>query len=635
MARREANGDVTAKKGPLPGNWYRVPLAIFLLGLLSTALLVWIKTLGETQRACASFSHSIREIQLDVALAHLWLEERLAGEQDIDPGEIQQGLDRALSRTGLLVEDGGAGATFASSIDSEIRQQLATTLVLLKSFKEVAEERLLDPGNSGIGSGIELRFDALFRRILEITVPLEKRAEETEGRNDASARRLFLGILVIWVVVILTTAMGFWRAERQKTAAALALHEAHEKLEWRVSERTRELTEVNRSLESEILERRRAEAALRTSESDCRRISLEFRTLLDAIPDAIFLIGPDSRILWANRGAADMTGIPIDELTGKLCHEILHGLKAPCELCAPRESRLTGSPASLQVTIGDGRILDVRAFPIRNEEGRILNVLELAEDITERVAMEAETLRAAHLASLGELAAGVAHEVNNPINGVINYAQILSNMSPRGGEQQEISQRIIKEGGRIANIVRGLLSFARERKDSREPVCIEKILDETLLLTNSQLRKSAIEVRLDIPGNLPSIEANPQQIQQVLLNVVSNARYALNEKYPEPHPEKVLEIACHKMPLDERDAVGIAFFDHGIGIPSDIQDRIRTPFFSTKPRGIGTGLGLSISHGIVNDHGGKLTIESVEGEFTRVEIILPAKENRDGTHSHC
>lgn len=247
----------------------------------------------------------------------------------------------------------------------------------------------------------------------------------------------------------------------------------------------------------------------------------------------------------------------------------------------------------------------------------------LKEEITDRRAAEAETIRAGQLAALGELAAGVAHEINNPINGIINYAQILLNKGIPDSKDQDLAARIIKESDRIAHIVRSLLSFARAGKEEKYPVNIHEIMSETLGLTETQLEKDGIKLEIDIPVHLPRILAQPQQLEQVFLNIISNARYALNQKYPGEHKDKILEIRGGERMIGKSPYVRISFNDRGTGIPEASLDKVMNPFYSTKPSNIGTGLGLSISHSIIKNHGGKLTINSVEGEFTKVIIELP------------
>ncbi len=261
----------------------------------------------------------------------------------------------------------------------------------------------------------------------------------------------------------------------------------------------------------------------------------------------------------------------------------------------------------------DGKLWEMRAYPVKEEDGEVVNVLTVAVDITEKLTLQKEAMRAAHLASLGELAAGVAHEINNPINGIINYAQILVDDRNGMSGDNEIPHRIIKEGNRISTIVKSLLSFARERKEDKNPVRIHEILADALALSGTQLRKDGILLKTEIPAGLPRIIAHPQQIQQVFLNILNNARYALNQKYPGADENKILEIRGEEIDISDRPHLGITFHDRGIGIPAGILPKVIDPFFSTKPKSMGTGLGLSISHGIISDHGGKLDYSERRG----------------------
>ncbi len=272
---------------------------------------------------------------------------------------------------------------------------------------------------------------------------------------------------------------------------------------------------------------------------------------------------------------------------------------------------------------------EVDAF--NNEEIALLE--NLAENLSyglkvlrvnaEKELARAEALRASHLASIGELAAGVAHEINNPINGIINYAQILANKGQSDSPEFDIVKRIIRESDRIANIVRNLLSFAHDRDEGKVPTNIREVLTYTIALTEAQIRKDGIKLCMDIPSLVPTITAQPQHLEQVFLNIISNSRYALNQKYAGEHENKILKIRINTRIADKKHYLQIIFYDSGIGISQDIINKILNPFFSTKPSNVGTGLGLSISHGIVSDHGGKLLIESDMGEYTRVIIELP------------
>lgn len=261
--------------------------------------------------------------------------------------------------------------------------------------------------------------------------------------------------------------------------------------------------------------------------------------------------------------------------------------------------------------------------PIRDDAGAVTGLVLSCLDVTEKTNLQADAMRSSHLASVGEMAAGVAHEINNPINGIINYAQILVDGSTADSRQQGISRMIIEEGMRIANIVRSLLSFARDRKEGKGPATVQDILSSSLSLSEAQISKDGITLLIEIPDGLPEIFAQPQQIVQVFLNLINNARHALNAKYPHKHPDKVLRITGEEIAEDGSSLVMISFYDQGAGIPSAIIDKVMNPFFTTKPPGMGTGLGLSISHGIISDHGGSLRITSREGEYTNVAISLP------------
>ena len=413
-------------------------------------------------------------------------------------------------------------------------------------------------------------------------------------------------------------------AERQ-------LRRAYDEMEKRVESRTAELRETNRWLERNLEELRRTEHRLRESQNRYRSLSQEFNALLDAMHDAILLLAPNLKVIWANRWAEEQLGGDSGGLRGRACHELIHGAASPCGDCPALACFRSGLPEEARRSLADGRILDVRTFPIRGEGGRVENVILVAADVTEKIAIEKEAFRAAHLASIGELAAGVAHEINNPVNGIINYAQLLLNRAGSGSETADLASRILKEGDRVAGIVGSLLSFSRERGENRQPAQVAEILRDSLDLVGSQLEKAGVRLEIDLPADLPLVQVTPQRIQQVFLNLISNARYALDARFPRPDPEKLLEIRGRLREERGGAFVRVVFRDQGSGIPEAQIDRVMDPFFTTKPVGRGTGLGLSISHSIIKEHGGRLTLESLEGRYTAVAVDLPVVAPSSGT----
>jgi len=377
-------------------------------------------------------------------------------------------------------------------------------------------------------------------------------------------------------------------------------------------------------ISTDITARKHAEETLRESES-------KYRMLLESLPQRIFYKDANSRYVSCNKQYSCDLGINSDEIMGKTDYDFFPKEMADKYIADDRRIMQSGKTEDIEEKyVKDGREYFVQTVktPVTDEGGKVMGILGIFWDITEKVNLQKESVSTRHLVSLGELAAGVAHEINNPINGIINCAQILIDKGCGDSNAEDITRRIIKEGGRIANIVSSLLSFARhgDRRDVKSPASVYGILSETLLLIGAQLRKDNISVKINMPEHFPEVLVNFQQIQQCFLNILSNARYALNQKYPETSDNKSIQIAGEETIIDNCPHVKIVFLDHGTGIPAKILDKVMNPFFTTKPRGKGTGLGLSISHGIITEHGGKLVIDSVEGEYTRVVITLPTMQ---------
>jgi PAS domain S-box-containing protein len=389
------------------------------------------------------------------------------------------------------------------------------------------------------------------------------------------------------------------------------------------------LIETLAGLIGDFMESLRSRTLLEESEGRYRRVSQQFHALLDAIPDMLVLVSADLRILWANCAAVARSGLTQEDLVGQTYDHLLVGLKAGGKACPAKACFDSGQLTTTRFGTLGSMIWDVHAVPVKDEAGTVGNVILIARDVTSELRLQEEGIRSDRLASLGELAAGVAHEINNPINSIINYAQILANKADTRTKEHAFTEEIVKEGERIAGIVRSLLAFARDARDAKYPTSLRDILSASLVLTTAQLKRDGIDVRIAAPEDLPPVQANQQQIQQVLLNLISNARYALNKKYHGSHPEKILAISGDSRTIDGKAYVHVEVRDRGTGIPKDLLSRVTDPFFTTKPMGEGTGLGLSISNGIVVDHGGRLTVESVEGEYTTVMIDLPVSSAKE------
>jgi len=398
----------------------------------------------------------------------------------------------------------------------------------------------------------------------------------------------------------------------ERKRAEEALRRAHDELDMRVKERTAELARANEELFEEIAEREAVEQALE-SERD------KLQGVLNAIGEGLYIVNGDFYVEYHNEVLSESFG----PSKGKRCYSAFFQSNEPCEFCLMRDVMASGRIRSAEATSTEGRSYDIVFSPFKDTDGSVKTIVSLW-DTTEKVTLQAEAMRAGHLASLGELSAGVAHEINNPVNSMIGLAEILREKCLEEGKNPDLPNRIINEGGRIAHIVRNLLSFARDQKEEFGPVPVKDIIMDSLSLMESRMMKDGIRLSVDLPSDLPEIKAHSQEIQQVCLNILSNAQYALNKRFPGPHEDKTLEIRGEAAAVDGRRHVRITFHDGGAGIPKSRLGRIIDPFFSTKPRGEGTGLGLSITHGIVENHGGKLSFESAEGQYTKVFVDLPA-----------
>ena len=295
------------------------------------------------------------------------------------------------------------------------------------------------------------------------------------------------------------------------------------------------------------------------------------------------------------------------------------------------------SEAELTVERGDGtlRPVAVSFSTLATEKERL--IIFIVRDLSARRRLEAEReqmrqqlYQTSKLASLGELSAGVAHEINNPLNGVINFAQLLKDEGTGGTDfERGMLDGIIEEGERIAGIVRGLLMFARLDEQQIGRVSFGEAVTSALALFGRQFEKDGIRVEQDVPEDLPPLRADRSRLRQVVLNMVSNAHHALKSKRVGPAP-KLFRISAQRVERGGREFVRAEFYDTGVGIRREDLEKVFDPFFTTRRDSGGTGLGLSISFGIVHDYGGTIRAESEPDEFTRFVIELPTDETEGG-----
>jgi PAS domain S-box-containing protein len=372
---------------------------------------------------------------------------------------------------------------------------------------------------------------------------------------------------------------------------------------------------------------RRRTSAFRESEE-------RFRDLYENAPNAYFSVDVDGRIRMLNRRVEDLLEYTTEELMGRPVLDLYANTPSDKEKARKILQRFVSGEAvrgeELQMQRADGQPIwiGLTANPVRDRQGQVVGSRLMVVDITERKraekekqALESKLRQSQKLESIGTLASGVAHEINNPLTGMINYADLIADRV-EDDRLKGFAQGIIKEGNRVAEIVKGLLYFARQEKQSHSPARIEDIIDASLLLIGSVLKKDQITLYKDIPDDLPQVRCRSQQIEQVIINLLTNARDALNKRYEAYHEDKLIRIRVQPFEEDGIQWIRTTVEDHGTGIPEEAIDRIFDPFFTTKPRDAGTGLGLSVSYGIIKDHHGELRVESKPGEYTRFYLDL-------------
>lgn len=258
------------------------------------------------------------------------------------------------------------------------------------------------------------------------------------------------------------------------------------------------------------------------------------------------------------------------------------------------------------------QIIEVNAFPFRNEQGGMLGTVFFIKDVTQISAMEEQLKRADRLSALGVLAAGIAHEIRNPLTGMKLIVQLLESEFSEDDSRREPLGIIQKEIDRLESIIGNLLDFARPTKPKAVEVDVEKVIDDCYLLVKNQLNKAGLKFRKVAEGQIQRVVGDPDQLKQVFLNIMTNAIQALS-------PGGYLEVSME----NRDDSLVVVFEDSGSGIPAEKLQDIFNPFMTTKEDG--TGLGLSMAQRIVEEHGGRIEVQSSQGEGSTFYVCLPGK----------
>ncbi len=375
---------------------------------------------------------------------------------------------------------------------------------------------------------------------------------------------------------------------------------------------------------------------------ELRQAELRFRTLFRAAPDAVLTVLESGVVHEANDCVRDVTGLDPSEVVGRSIVELV-AAEDRFRFTAALARAAGGAGTRLEVRVpwagpspdGDGRngpaagraddahAADrVVAFAMSGlPEATPATVLCIGRDITAEREMRGRLAETERLAAVGELVAGVAHEVNNPLSSVSAFAQLVLRDGGLTDSQRESVEVIRDEAGRAAEVVRDLLAFSRRSSPASEMLDLNGLVERTLRLHQYQLTSGSVYVDLALERELPRVAGDPRQLQQVVFNLVTNALQAMGPR------GGTLRLATHAV----GGQVHLEVTDTGRGVEPSARSRVFEPFFTTKAEGEGTGLGLSVSYGIVAAHGGSLRLARTSAAGTTFVMTLPAADTLDGT----
>lgn len=345
------------------------------------------------------------------------------------------------------------------------------------------------------------------------------------------------------------------------------------------------------------------------------------QALIDGIPDPIYTISDEWKLVAVNKAKADQLAATPESLSGRICFRVFYNRQQPCEHCTVALTLNDKAEQHWPVRWIEEdhlpREWEVSAYPIPGKQASSARAVLVWQDKTEERRLENSLMQAGKLAAIGQLAAGVAHEINNPLTAINANAQMLKMVMPVEDENYESVDLIVRAGERAAKVVRGLLDFARQEQYSFTTGDLTESIQEALDLVNYQLQSAKITVTKEFDDSLPLMVASWEHLKSVWLNLLLNARDALLHT----NDNRQLEVIARAN--KDGQSVQVVLHDNGKGMTSAETLHIFEPFYTTKGPGQGTGLGLATCHRIIEQHSGEISVASKVGEGTSFLITLP------------
>jgi PAS domain S-box-containing protein len=364
------------------------------------------------------------------------------------------------------------------------------------------------------------------------------------------------------------------------------------------------------------LENGRLYRQLRMKADELERMREFSENILESLNDGLAVVNRENRVVRWNRRLEELYGVRHEDAVGRRLGELFDPMFM--EVLGSRREAVEGTafyrvPLPTRHETSRRLLVNVATTPLRDSDGAVAGTILVIEDISSRVQLEEQLQISEKMASIGLLAAGVAHEVNTPLTGISSFTQMLLQQAEPEDPRTKVLEKIERQTFRAAKIVNGLLNLARPAKVDAGPIDLHAVINDVLSLLEHQLRNSSIQVRKELLPAGAIVQGTEYKLQQVFLNLFLNARDAM--------PRGGWLTIATSLGNDGTAVVEVS--DTGSGIPPDQLSRIYDPFFTTKEIGKGSGLGLSITYGIVQEHGGAITCDSVVGQGTRFVLSLP------------
>ncbi|NLA27409.1 MAG: PAS domain-containing protein, partial [Firmicutes bacterium] len=343
----------------------------------------------------------------------------------------------------------------------------------------------------------------------------------------------------------------------------------------------------------------------------------EWEITFSAVKDLLVFINCDYRIQRVNQAVMDFFTMPEEDILGQKCHHLFYGRESKCNPCLADQVIRTQRTAYLQSRTRFNRVLDIFAYPAYTADNEPYGVTYYAKDVTRFV----DSIK---FVSMGEMSAGVAHELNSPLTAIVGNSQLLLRETDPSSPHFQLIRDIKNSGTRCQRIIQNLLTFSRQEEYTFEEINMNEVVESALSLLSYQIEKSNVELVKNLSPELPVLLGNEHGLEQIVINLLLNAKDAIeNRTMHGENGEKGIIIidTCFS---DKIVAVNVQ--DNGNGIDDVDLPHVFNPFFTTKRVGRGTGLGLSVSLGIAQSHGGVIDVESVVGRGSTFSLILPLEK---------